>query len=831
MKHLLVPFIATLVASFAAVAPPAQAQQATPAKDIVLPEGFQAELLYTVPGSNQGSWVSLTHDDKGRFIASDQYGKLYRITLGGAGRSKASVEQLKANIGMAQGLLYAFDSLYVVVNGKAPQGPGLYRLKDTTGDDQFDKITLLRKMPGGSEHGPHAVIMGADGKSICICGGNRTDLPQPAPEIYRAPKTWKEDHLLGRMPDARGHNAGRLAPGGWIAKLDPDGKNLELIATGFRNEYDIAFNPQGDLFTYDADMEWDIGAPWYRPTRVNHVTSGSEFGWRNGTGKWPAYYEDSRGAAVNIGPGSPTGIVFGTGAKFPAKYQRALFIADWSFGQVHAVFLTPSGSSYTGTFEKFMSAAPLPVTDMVVLPTDGALYFTIGGRRVQSALYRVTYKGAESTAPAAPLENKFAVMHETRRELEKLHLPSAGAGAIEKAWPHLGSADRDIRYAARIALEHQPAAKWRGKAYGIAEDRARVTAMIALARSAEPGDQLDMIKALARTSWNSSVQDRLALLRSYALAFTRLGKPSDEVRKIVIDHLDGHYPANNSKVNRELCQVLVYLNAPQVVDRTLTLLEKAPTQEEQIHYAFCLRNVKTGWSAESRKRYFKYFPQAGIHRGGASFRGFLENIRKKSVATLTAAERAQLGDLTTAKIAPASANQTLEKREFVADYSVKDLLPLANATQSGRNFENGKRLFGAVGCFKCHRFDNEGGSVGPVLTGAGARFNAKDLLEAIVEPNKVISSQYAATMFVTSEGEIVTGRIANLNGDTLKIVTNMLDPGNFTDVKRGDIEEQRISDVSMMPSGLLNTLTKEEVLDLLAYLRSGGDRSHAFFKK
>ena len=78
-----------------------------------------------------------------------------------------------------------------------------------------------------------------------------------------------------------------MAPGGWIAQVSPDGQDWQLVANGFRNEYDIAFSPEGELFTYDADMEWDVGSPWYRPTRVNHVTSGAEFGWRSGTGKWP----------------------------------------------------------------------------------------------------------------------------------------------------------------------------------------------------------------------------------------------------------------------------------------------------------------------------------------------------------------------------------------------------------------------------------------------------------------------------------------------------------------------------------------------------------------
>ena len=105
-------------------------------------------------------------------------------------------------------------------------------------------------------------------------------------------------------------------------------------------------------------MEWDMNTPWYRPTRVNVVPSGAEFGWRNGGGKWPAYYPDSLPAVVNIGPGSPTGVAFGYGAKFPAKYQNALYVADWSYGKLYAVHLEPKGSSWKAEFEEFMSAQP-----------------------------------------------------------------------------------------------------------------------------------------------------------------------------------------------------------------------------------------------------------------------------------------------------------------------------------------------------------------------------------------------------------------------------------------------------------------------------------------
>ena len=138
-------------------------------------------------------------------------------------------------------------------------------------------------------------------------------------------------------------------------------------------------------------MEWDMNTPWYRPTRVNHVIDGSDFGWRTGTGKFMDYCSDTFGTVVDVGPGSPTGVCFGYGARFPAKYQNAFFISDWSYGKLYAVHLTPKGSSYVGKVEEFASAQPFPLTDLLVNPKDGAMYIAVGGRKVQSGIYRVTY--------------------------------------------------------------------------------------------------------------------------------------------------------------------------------------------------------------------------------------------------------------------------------------------------------------------------------------------------------------------------------------------------------------------------------------------------------
>lgn len=802
---------------------------ATPADEVHVLPGFHVELLYTVPRETQGSWVNLCTEKQGRLIASDQSGKLYRVTPSPIGNSaEPKVEPLPVDIGMAQGLLYAFDSLYVMVNDYGNKKSGLYRVRDTNGDDQYDSVEQLRKIDGGGEHGPHALVLAPDGKSLYFACGNHTNAPTFEKSLL--PRNWQEDQLLPRMWDAGGHAVGRLAPGGFICRTDPDGKELELVSSGYRNQYDLALNRDGELFTFDADMEWDIGAPWYRPTRVNHAVSGSEFGWRSGTGKWPDYYPDSLGSVIDIGPGSPTGIAFGTGAKFPAKYQQALLLCDWSYGKIYAVHLEPDGATYKGTAEQFAAAAPFPVTDLVVNPSDGALYITIGGRGTQSGLYRITYTGSEPTAPAASAPDGMEQARTLRRQLESLHGRQDPA-TVEKAWPYLSHADRSIRYAARIAIEHQPVETWQQRALDEKNAVALITAIVALARNGKPELEWQMVDKLSRLDWNRLDPDRkLDLLRAYGLTFARLGQPSDDARDIALRALDSRYPSGNARLNRELCALLVYLRAPNVVGRTIDLLAKASTQEEHVHYLFCLRVAKDGWSMEQRSKYFAAFSKSfSAHRGGHSFAGFLKNIRGEAIESLSEEMKRELAEVLKEQPAP-DATTAAPPRPVVKKWTVDELLSVTDMQLQGRNFDRGRQIFADANCFKCHRIAGEGGITGPDLTGVSGRFNNRNLLEALIEPSKVISDQYQTTQFVLANGRTIVGRIVNLNNNVYSVMTDMLNPGKQEQIARDSIEEVSPSQVSLMPDGLLDTFNEQEILDLLAFLRSGGNSGHELFK-
>jgi len=856
MTRFVLPLVLLALAPAASFAQPKVAPKEPPATDpttMKVLKDFKVELLYSVPKDEQGSWVSMCVDPKGRLIVSDQYGALYRITprpVGDKGETK--IEKIPAKLGMAQGLLWAFDALYVVVNGP---NSGLYKVTSSKKDDTLDTVELLRALDGGNgEHGPHAVLMNPDGKRLTVVCGNQTKLTKF--DTTRVPPVWGEDHLLPRVPDGNGFMKGVNGPGGAIYNVSPDGKTWELFSVGFRNQYDAAYNKAGDLFTYDADMEWDFNTPWYRPTRVCLATSGSEFGWRNGAGKYPAYYIDNLPAIVNVGPGSPTGVTFGYGAKFPKKYQDAFFICDWSYGKMYAVHMTPDGSAYKAEMEEFVTGTPLPLTDLVINPIDGAMYFAIGGRKTKSGLYRVTFTGKLPTEEellkpivgAGPAE----VARQTRLGLEKFHT-NIGQEAVDAAWKELDNADRYIRFAARVAIEHQDPKLWTEKALTERDPVKATHALLALTRVSAPcpehtkdkkivGDpalRYKIVSALTKIDFAKlSDEQKTDVARTYQVLFNRFGEPSHNVqgvervteRTLVLKQLMSGFPEKNRFVNAELAQVLVYLQVPEVAPVVMNLLRESPTQEEQLEYVRSLRMLKAGWTPELRKEYFLWFVKAANYKGGSSFANFLKLIKADAVATLTPAEAVALKEIINAN--PATVKLPEEPaRPFVKAWKVDDLTKPLEGLKSGRDFDRGRKLFASAKCFACHRYDNEGGSNGPDLTSIAGRFNPRDLLESVLEPSKEISDQYAAIEIRTTDERIVIGRIVNLNGDSVMVNTDMMNPGSTVNVDRKNIASMKQSKISMMSAGLLDTFKEDEILDLMAYMLSRGDRTNTMFKK
>jgi putative heme-binding domain-containing protein len=808
----------------------------------VLP-GFKVELLRSSE-RGEGSWVCMAVDPKGRLIISPQegVGNMLRVTLSKSGQIE-KLEKIDVPVGAAMGLLYAFDSLYVSGNG--PEKLALYRIKDTDGDDQYDKVEMLRRFEGaGGEHGSHALVLGPDSKVYYIHGNF---VKVPADISRNSPhRNYAEDVLLPRQEDGNGFGVGIKPPGSFVLRMDKDAKEIELFAAGMRNAYDIDFNTDGELFTFDSDMEWDWGTPWYRATRIYHVVSGGDYGFREGTAKYPEYYPDALPATVDIGIGSPTGVKFGTKAKqFPAKYQSAFYAMDWSYGRILAVHLTPQGATYAGSFEPFIVGKPLNVTDLE-FGHDGAMYFTTGGRGTQSGLYRVTYVGPSQreireTRESEEAKNARAI----RRKLEAFH-GKQDRDALHPAAEHISHKDRWIRYAARIALESQPVEQWKEQALKQPTKLGSLTALLALARLGPADMQDDVGKALGQY-WPDGFdeQEKLEALRICNLAFIRMGRPSDKTAREIIEAVTPLYPSSSPRLNRELAQLLIYLDAPGVVQKTMELIARAETQEEQLDYIFHLRNVKNGWTPEDRQKYFAWFKRdrsqdkhpatvktwfADVGRDytdGASFPKFMANIKRDAIATLSESEKTELASLISSD--PGKAQPKAE-RKFVKEWTMAQLVPALADASKGRNYQRGREAFVVTQCLACHKFGTEGGSVGPDITGAASRFNRRDLLETIIEPSKVISDQYQNITITKKDGDEITGRLVEENDERLVLVVNPL-AGDRVEIKKRDVGRRAPSKLSPMPEGLVNVLTKEEILDLLAYIEAGGKQEHAAFGK
>ena len=116
---------------------------------------------------------------------------------------------------------------------------------------------------------------------------------------------------------------------------------------------------------------------------------------------------------------------------------------------------------------------------------------------------------------------------------------------------------------------------------------------------------------------------------------------------------------------------------------------------------------------------------------------------------------------------------------------------------------------------QCLRSNNQGGS---------------DLLEAIIEPSKTISDQYAATQLQLKNGESVVGRIVNENENSYTVSQNPYAPDYTINVKKSDVASKSYSKVSSMMPGLMNSLNADEMKDLVAYIIAGGNSENKIFK-
>lgn len=664
-----------------------------------VPQGFRVETVVAPGTAIEGdanrklSIVNMCFDSKGRLFLAQEGGPILLCAEPGKDGAFSKLVPYCTQMTNCHGMCWVEQVLYLVGNG--PQGVGLYRCRDTSAKDRIDSVELIFKYKGGmGEHGPHAVIHGPDNMLYLVIGnhawakidklGDRSPLKRwptglPGPDQGKPGTT--EDVLLPRLNDANGHAANILAPGGTIWRVGLDGKNPELVVAGFRNHFDAVFNPAGELFTFDSDMEWDVELPWYRHVRVSHCPPGADFVWRTGAANTPSYYVDSLPPMVETGRGSPTGVECYDHSAFPKKYRGALFLCDWSIGCIWVVHPERNGATYKAAAEKFCTGSPMPVSDCAVGP-NGALYFTLGGRGTQGSVHRIVHVDAKNVEPGEtdqplaawskirrdganpnelvrdaidPLERKAraayllsingasglpVVIRNYMRDAEPLLRRMACEACIRQGFeppvkdlvPLLAEQDRFLRTAARLVLQRIDPKKWASELIADSNDQIAHEAIVALCKIDKANAFTEAIfERLHDQTPGENAMQLLEWLRTIQLALIHTERHPQAVRGIAVECRE-LFPHKDKSVNRELAILLAEFARTKeinegVVPKLIAAMKEAKNDRaQQIHFAYCLRTIKNGWTAQQKDELLDWYEGTRTWTGGNSYTGFLRDI-------------------------------------------------------------------------------------------------------------------------------------------------------------------------------------------------------------
>ena len=803
-------------------------------------DGFQINLIRSAE-PDEGSWVSMAFDPAGRLAVAREDQGLLRFTLRDDKQGVDHVEVIDAELQECRGLLYAHGSLYANANNSK----AFYRLTDTDGDDAFDQTQLLRESAGGVGHGRNDLALGPDGW-IWAIHGDSVDPPSPD----------QADDLTSPLRDSA---KGPPLREGHVVRMSPDGSQAELVCSGLRNPFGIAFNSSGDAFTYDADNEYDMGSPWYRGTRVWQLFPGSDFGWRITQGSWPPYFTDRADNAVAVletGKGSPTAIMFGDQLRFPPPWNQCLYVLDWAYGRVLAVHLTPRGATYRSAAEVFLQGIPLNVTDLAAGP-DGALYLITGGRRTQSALYRVTAT-ANSQQDSGDTEHSRGTLRiqdewqayaaEMRAEVHAgerfLRERSAELAPAAVAWSirNFSRADPHLRTLAHTVIEREKPELWISSLMRLEAVHPFHEGALSVARAATVPQLQQLLRRLAvlSASQNADRVPAAMLLRMISVRLQIVQQLWTEHPELFgtedvpayADWLEAELRTLNTlpwcvsvgdtlpAVRRRVAAAMGEAQSIHDISTVVPMLQSSD-QQDQLAALLALRKHIGNADDHLVEKFLLTLNAGERYLGGDGMSIFLQRIRDDAAAAMTEQQRSSMAALLSPQ--PAAMEST-PPRAPLHRYTMNDLVSLFNDNAVPGNPARGAAIFREALCVRCHRYQSEGFAYGPDLTWVARRFSRQDLCRSILHPSEVVAEPWQMAQVVTSDGRVESGRIVargDYRSESLLLNTEPLNPAALIEIDKKDIDELNYVSTSPMPERLLDGFSLDEIRDLLSYLEIG----------
>ena len=790
-----------------------------------VPDGFVLERALT----ERRSYLALTVAGAGRLVLStEEEGLVLAEDPGGDGWFEERTP-LAAGFEQVQGLCWSPPDLFVV--GRRGKQLGLWR--GILGEDSLAQVTLVLPFEGQLEHGPHAVVEDGDGRLLVTIGDAARASTPPATPLPPEP------HHQGppTLADPGGFGRSSRWPYGHVLSVDPDSGEWELVVAGLRNAYDLVQH-EGEWFTVDSDMEWDVGLPWYREARALHLVPGLDYGSRPGSAVQPG-----PPSLVRLGRASPTGMAVVRHGSWPAGWRDRVLVGDWINARVDAINLNLDGGVWHSGVQPFIKAnGAWNVTDLA-FDEEGTLFLVSGGRGTPGDVLRVTWDDGPSAGRDVPCgapapfawpdhDDKdvaalVSLLADTDDPVERLRLGNE-LRARDAGW------DAASARAALDLFEEAAGYSGGGNLQGY------VGAMLAGLIANLPATLLDTL-----VDEGALGPRALAVLVGQAADPGRLIDPL-RVAFEALDEEDDLALAQERK--RALLLALRGTDAPGLVEwlravhddeahLAASVLPLLAERAEEADFARLVAGLSQGhW--EVRQGCAQALVQLDTRPDDAATqRAVLDQARKRGARSGTWMIDVLAHWSGHEVVAPDWAT-TLSGWEVWFRHEFPDFVPTQRGPAAGPHWDlealaiflersagrggspaRGAEVFRSATCDRCHTLGKIGSGWAPDLTGVTQRFETRALLDALINPSAVIADRYATTVVRTDDGDQIDGRVVRESADALLL---LLASGAHANVPLASVTSRTPSPISAMPEDLLANLTLEELKDLVAYLAVDG---------
>jgi putative heme-binding domain-containing protein len=431
----------------------------------------------------------------------------------------------------------------------------------------------------------------------------------------------------------------------------------------------------------------------------------------------------------------------------------------------------------------------------------------------------------------------------------------------------LGSPDRFVRYAGRLALEHTPRGDWASRVMAETNVVAQTEGLLALVDTKTSEADLApifdrVVTLMQRTSLPTDQKTRVLRTFEVAATETASGVPA-AVKTRVHDALIGQFPtpaslsATDTLVacqahwpetttagcertlwTHHMAKVLAYTGQPDAIDRILAVMPSGDAdQPGQISFMYALRMIDTGWTPAQKQQITAWWAKASKWRGGATFAGHLNNIFDASIDVMTDAEKQAAyqaaplfapltpDDVTLTAAAPGRGGRggpqvPLDRQERYDNLVFpRGSGPGSLAGRGGApNPTAGAETF-QQSCASCHRFGTTGRPYGPDLTSIGSTMPRRDILRAVFFPDEKVDDKYRTTVVVTKDGKTTRGLVVEETARNVSLVT--ADGGDPIAIAKSDITSRTIERTSIMPSDLPDRIGDQNVANVVSFLMAG----------